>query len=193
MYKKARYSHNGESVAIVSSKVAEELLNYYKKDSPCPDSEKYIAQKYISNPLLLNGRKFDFRIFMFIISTDPLMVLYKDGTLRITLEKYQKNSTNFENYLTNSHIADLYLSSVNLTQDEYAQKMQNRDINFTEFEKIMIETRKVDKDWMNEHFRRNMKLIMLQIVMMNKSKLMKHPRVFEFYGLDFILDDDLNV
>ncbi|CAG9323338.1 unnamed protein product [Blepharisma stoltei] len=192
MYKKARYSHNGDSVAIVSDAVANELINYYEKESPCPDNEKFIAQKYISNPLLLNGRKFDFRVFMFIISMDPLMILYRDGTLRITLEKYRKDSTNFENYLTNSHIADLYLSSVNLTENEYEEKMKDRNINFSKFEEIMKNERKVPDNWINDSFRYSIKRTMLHMVRMNLDKLLSHPRVFEFFGLDFMLDDDLN-
>lgn len=52
----------------------------------------YIAQKYIENPLLINNRKFDFRIYMFVASMDPLIVLYYDGFLRVTTVEYDENS-----------------------------------------------------------------------------------------------------
>lgn len=37
------------------------------------------------------------------------------------------------------------------------------------------------------------KHIMLHIIRMNLDKLLKHPRVFEYFGLDFLLDTDFNI
>ena len=52
-----------------------------------------VAQRYISNPLLLDkGNKFDFRIYMLIASVDPLIVYYHDGFLRVSLSTYDKFS-----------------------------------------------------------------------------------------------------
>ena len=42
---------------------------------------------------MIDDRKFDFRIYMLVASTNPLIVYYHDGFLRISLTKYDKNST----------------------------------------------------------------------------------------------------
>ena len=42
-----------------------------------------IVQSYIQNPLLINGYKFDFRIYVLVTSINPLRIyLYKDGLVR---------------------------------------------------------------------------------------------------------------
>ena len=51
-----------------------------------------MAQKYISNPDLIDGHKYDFRVYMLIASTDPLIVYYHDGFLRLSLFKFNKTS-----------------------------------------------------------------------------------------------------
>ena len=52
-----------------------------------------MAQKYISNPDLLEGHKYDFRIYMLIASTDPLILYYHDGFLRVSLLKFDRHSS----------------------------------------------------------------------------------------------------
>ena len=44
-----------------------------------------------------------------------------------------------------------------------------------------------------EEFRARIKEVMLHSVLMNLDRLLHHPRVFEMFGFDFILDEDLHV
>jgi len=64
-----------------------------------------IVQSYISNPYLINGYKFDFRIYVLVTSVDPLRIyLYKNGLVRFATEKFSTSKENLENmfiHLTN--------------------------------------------------------------------------------------------
>lgn len=63
---------------------------------------KYFAQLYIENPLLIDGHKFDFGIYVLVSSTDPLRVYYynKNTLIRMCTEKYDPdNYDNIDSYV----------------------------------------------------------------------------------------------
>lgn len=61
----------------------------------------------MGKPFLLHGtRKFDFRAYMVIASMDPLIVLYHDGFLRISLSDFDENKGDATIHLTNTVVAE---------------------------------------------------------------------------------------
>ena len=56
-----------------------------------PQHENVVAQLYIKKPLLLDGFKFDLRIYVMVCSVKPLrMYLFHDGLVRMCTEVYVK-------------------------------------------------------------------------------------------------------
>ena len=77
-----------------------------------PQHENVVAQLYIKKPLLLDGFKFDLRIYCLVSSVKPLrMYLFHDGLVRMCTEEYVKptkaNISNtcmhLTNYAVNKH------------------------------------------------------------------------------------------
>lgn len=69
--------------------------------------ELSIASRYITNPLLINGYKFDLRIYVLITSYEPLRIyVYKEGLARFASETYTAkfNKNNKYIHLTNYSI-----------------------------------------------------------------------------------------
>ena len=61
-----------------------------------------MVSKYIADPYLINGLKFDLRLYVVITSFEPLRIyLYEEGLVRFASEKYSDSKDNKFAYLTN--------------------------------------------------------------------------------------------
>lgn len=68
---------------------------------------KYFAQEYVEPPLLIDGYKFDFGVYVLITSIDPLRIyIYEKNVLiRLCAEKYDANNfTDDKTYVISDHI-----------------------------------------------------------------------------------------
>lgn len=68
--------------------------------------DNYIVQEYIRNPLLIEGKKFDLRVYVLLTSIrDPSIFIFEDGLVRICADPYDPpNESNIRNtckHLTN--------------------------------------------------------------------------------------------
>ncbi|XP_059928664.1 tubulin polyglutamylase ttll6 isoform X2 [Gadus macrocephalus] len=87
-----------------------------------PHGEHIICQLYIAKPLIIDGYKFDLRIYVLVTSCDPFHIfIYKEGLARFCTSQYcQPAKTNMENicmHLTNYAINK---RSENFVRDENA-------------------------------------------------------------------------
>jgi hypothetical protein len=65
----------------------------------------HVISKYISNPLLVRGYKFDVRIYVLLTSIDPMRVyIYNEGLVRFASEPYSKAGGSQFSHLTNYSI-----------------------------------------------------------------------------------------
>lgn len=56
-------------------------------------SSNYVVCEYISNPLLMNGYKFDMRVYVAITSIDPLRIyVFEEGLARFATCKYEQTN-----------------------------------------------------------------------------------------------------
>lgn len=71
--------------------------------------ESYVISRYVEDPLLIGGKKFDLRIYVLVTNYRPLKVwLYDLGFGRFCIEKYSNDSNDRDNmfiHLTNVAIA----------------------------------------------------------------------------------------
>ena len=81
------------------------LVNKLSQMKKWSNQETYVVSRYVENPLLIGGKKFDLRIYVLVTSYKPLKVwLYALGFARFCNEKYTKDMSDLENmfiHLTN--------------------------------------------------------------------------------------------
>ena len=83
------------------------------KDFISSNNKRYIAQQYITNPLLLEGLKFDFRIYVVLASLDPLEIyICKEGLTRFCTIPYQ--------HPTNKNLGEAYMHLTNYSLNKHS-------------------------------------------------------------------------
>ncbi|XP_017879258.2 tubulin polyglutamylase TTLL13-like [Ceratina calcarata] len=95
-------------------------------------SERMICQVYVARPFLVDGYKFDLRIYALITSCDPLRIyIYNDGLARFATSRYKEptghNTSNvfmhLTNYAVNKH------SRMYVIDDEIGSKRKISTLN----------------------------------------------------------------
>jgi hypothetical protein len=77
------------------------------------------VQRYVDNPLLLEGYKFDLRVYVLIGSIDPLRIyLYHDGLARFATETYE--------YATRSNFKSAYQHLTNYAINKLNPKFKEK-------------------------------------------------------------------
>mmetsp|Transcript_18545 Transcript_18545/g.23082 ORF Transcript_18545/g.23082 Transcript_18545/m.23082 type:complete len:189 (+) Transcript_18545:1026-1592(+) len=84
--------------------------------------EGILACKYIANPHLINGLKYDLRVYVLVTSFNPLKIyVYTDGLVRFATEKY----SNDPNQLSKKFI-HLTNFSVNKKSSKFVKNIDSR-------------------------------------------------------------------
>lgn len=87
-------------------------MNVFKelKDLPCSiENQEVVIQRYLDKPLLIDGLKFDLRVYVVVVGVDPMQAyLCDEGLARFCTVQYEAPSrANFKNqfmHLTNYSI-----------------------------------------------------------------------------------------
>jgi len=157
--------------------------------------ELSVVSKYISNPLLINGHKFDLRIYVLVTSYEPLRVyVYQEGLARFASETYSNriDKNNQYSHLTNYSINkknENFVQNQNQEQDDVGYKW-----SLTAFcnhlEHVGID--------MNLMWSRIYDVILKSLicgehhVMQALKKNCTHrTNCFEIFGFDILIDSDL--
>lgn len=96
--------------------------------SEVPLNESLVISKYIDNPLLINGLKFDIRLYVLVTSFEPLKIyIYNEGLVRFASEAYDINTikSNIFAHLTNYSINkknEYFIQNKNITERDFGNK-----------------------------------------------------------------------
>jgi len=156
----------------------------------------YLVSEYISNPHLIDGHKYDLRVYVLVSCYDPLRIyLFEEGLVRFATEKYNTEKQNLKqrfihltNWSVNKHSENFIVntgaeadgSGSKWSFTALRKKFEEMNINHEEiFEKIKDIAIKT--------------IISVEPFMLNSSSRTTEHRnnCFELYGFDILLDSNL--
>ena len=160
-----------------------------------PNNYSYIASKYINNPFLINKKKFDLRIYVFVTSIMPLRIYrYNEGLTRFSSNDYNQNKNDRCAHLTNY--------AVNKNNKNYVKNMKPFEIDYNSSKWTLASF----KQYLKEH-NINSELIfdkiddiVIKTLISSENNLYNaitkycsfQENCFELYGFDILIDDNLN-
>lgn len=124
-------SSQGRGIFITSNPL--ELPDTYQNSK---SDENWIVERYVDNPLLVDNRKFDLRLYVAVTSFNPLKIyLHKEGLCRMATEHYSNDTydqkyAHLTNYSINKH--NIKSKVVNLEDGDLIDEKQtnmNKDRN----------------------------------------------------------------
>ena len=191
-------THMGSGVHLFDEGREKAFKMVYARRNLCGNVDKIQMQKYIHNPLLLYGHKFDFRVYMLITSVNPVIVYYHDGFLRVSLQIFNMTSTNRATHFTNTHIAeDLFKYAKvhgNWSGMTEAELRDFQTWNFTRLHNYLYSIQKInDPDWLQNYLRPQLMKAIIHILRSTQHTITRATNTYQLWGMDFIMDDNLKL
>ena len=157
--------------------------------------DRYVCSKYIDDPYLINGMKFDMRIYVFVTSFLPLRAyIYENSFVRFATEEYKNED--FVNLFR--HITNFTINSKNpkFVIDENSES-GGTNWSLKAFKKYMIEERGVDFDKIDESIKdivvKSLLTVEDVVVTSMRKDVPFRNNCFQIFGYDMMLDSNLNV
>ncbi|ORX42260.1 TTL-domain-containing protein, partial [Piromyces finnis] len=148
-----------------------------------------IVTKYISNPLLINGKKFDLRFHVLVTGHNPLKIyVHSNGWAKVSSEKYDIDLDQLDNIF--KHVTNLYLNKKNKNNFKVKESVVS-------FEKIKKYLKKEYKLNFSEIEKKVNDIIIKSIITMNhleikkeNSMKLKSNNIYDLYGVDIMIDEN---
>ncbi|CAM9169398.1 unnamed protein product [Chrysoparadoxa australica] len=152
------------------------------------DAETYVVQKYIKNPYLIAGRKFDMRLYVLVTSFMPLTVwIYRAGFCRFSHARYSnavEDLDDMEPISSQKHLTNVSIQKKTESYDKvFGGKWELRQLKLHLMGIYGAE--KADKMFWS------VQEVILKSLQSVQQVMINDKHCFELYGYDVLFDDEL--
>eukprot|EP00095_Tigriopus_kingsejongensis_P002212 maker-scaffold351_size199180-snap-gene-0.32 protein:Tk02212 transcript:maker-scaffold351_size199180-snap-gene-0.32-mRNA-1 annotation:"probable tubulin polyglutamylase ttll1 isoform x1" len=145
--------------------------------------ETYVLSRYIDNPLLMGGRKFDLRLYVLVTSFRPLKVyMFRQGFCRFCTVKYSDSTNEIDN---------MYIHLTNVSIQKHGEEYNNLHggkLSIQNF-KLYLETTRGRQP--TEKLFNEISWLVIHSLKAVSPIMVSDRHCFECYGYDIIIDDNL--
>ncbi|KAI9562890.1 hypothetical protein GHT06_010346 [Daphnia sinensis] len=160
-----------------------------------PRKKPLVVQSYVKNPYLINGTKFDIRLYVFVTSVNPLRIyLYENGLVRFASLTYSTEMNSLD---------DLYVHLTNYSVNKHCEGyVANEDANvcqghkwtlaslWTYFHGLGVDVEAI-KSSLSDIVIKTLLSVTPVLNEMLKNNVANRYSCFELFGFDILLDADL--
>lgn len=148
--------------------------------------KQWVVQKYVEKPFLFNNRKFDVRVWA-IVTEDFRIFFYKPGYLRTSSAEYNMKAKDVYVHLTNH--------CLQMKGTDYAAHEEGNVLSYEQLQEYFDEHFPQYNYSVEEMMVPRIKDIIIDTFLSGRRKMMQgcRPNVYELFGFDFLLDEDLRI
>jgi hypothetical protein len=150
------------------------------RSGECSRKEYHVVQAYQMRPSLLAGRKFDVRTYALVARARPFLLFYASGFIRVADKVFSLENKDVQAHITNSLL----------------QSGAEHFLTFARAGELAAAQGTLEPGFFEHRFRARAELITRYVFLALRSspefKQARKLRRYNFYGLDWILDEDGN-
>lgn len=150
----------------------------------------------MSNPLLLDGHKFDMRIYVLVTSMNPLEAyVYKEGFARLSTQRYSLDGGDINNkfiHLTNFSVQKENLESEGPKTDQnYAMNSLEKQMGGCKITLRMLREKLSKQGIAWSKIESQIDSIVVKSLVSVMNLIPQNPNCFELFGYDIMIDQNL--
>ena len=167
-----------------------------------PKENEYVVQQYLKEPYLIDGLKFDIRLYVLVLSSDPLKIyLFRDGIVRFATQAYQPVDIDTEKDELSNMCIHLTNYAVNKGANDFVMPADINDDNGHKrsLHKVLERLKKEGQD--TQKIMGEIKDVLIKTILPIQPELAHNYRTcqpsdqenlmcFEILGFDIILDNN---
>merc|ERR1719373_412946 len=159
------------------------------KDGKDPDDddgakegpELYVVQKYVDDPLLIGGKKFDMRLYVIVTSYHPLTVyMHRGGFCRFSMTRYSNDKSDMSNL--GQHLTNV---AVQKHSGKAAYKRTGAKWDVAQFKRYVVSAAGIKTA---NRMMCDIESIVIHSLISVQKVMINDKHCFEVYGYDILID-----
>jgi len=155
-----------------------------KDDDDAPGKEApemYVVQRYVEDPLVIGGKKFDLRLYVLVTSYVPLTVyMHRGGFCRFSMSRYNMDKSDLGNL--GQHLTNV---AVQKHSGKAAYKRTGAKWDINNLKSYLLST--VGIDTVNR-LMNDIESIIIHSLLSVQKVMINDKHCFELYGYDILID-----
>ncbi|XP_046959674.1 polyglutamylase complex subunit TTLL1-like [Vanessa cardui] len=176
----------GEGIFLINK--LSKLKRWSRESKKCiqnnlPCKDMYIISRYIDNPLLIGGKKFDLRIYVLVTSFRPLKAyMFRNGFCRFCSIKYNTSVSELDN---------MYIHITNVSVQKHGEEYNSQHGGKLSLKNLKLFLEGTRGQSVTTRLFENINWILVHSLKAVAPVMSNDRHCFECYGYDIIIDDSL--